>query len=730
MPAAIPAIASAVGTAFSAIGTALTATGIGATLLKLGVSVGLSILSRPKKPKDTSIATGTQVSFKADTNAGVPLVLGRTATGGNIIHVSTNGQEGHNIGLTYVVALSTGPCAGFDEFWVNNQQAAFGYNGNSEVVANGTWAGNMALRQFVGAQPDSWQELLGIADKDTTWDQTKVLSGLCYSMWFLSYDQQKYPTGVPQPMWVLRGPRVYDPRRDSTYPGGNGNQRPNDWTTWDFLGNDNPYLQALTWCLGHWQNGKLVHGAGIPISAIDVQAFIEGANMCDFYMWKIGGVVTSADKKWDVLKAMLQAGGGEPIKAGGKVSCISCTPKMALATIYTEHIKGKVTVTGTKSRRDRYNRIIPRYRSPDHNWQIISANPVSYDEFVSMDYGVRSKEIEYSLVQNVSQASQLAMYDIQNSREREPISIPLGIQWADYKVGDALNVQAPELGLDPRDVPVKVVILKRDIDLEQATCTLHCRTETDAKHNIALTTIGQGPSPNHLPGWSPDYLTAPAWYAWLVQGATLTSDNGQQVPIIRVYGGADNPWAHDVIVNYRKEGGTGADYFFSTVIGPAGNFWYDKVTINISTVTENTPYEVRLAYRDKLGVISPWTYFPEVWAGQASPPAMPEGMYAVVSTSNVQGYMSDWNVVDVVSDPVTAGAVGGTPPYSYSWGQIDGTPMYVTQWNSSVVQFHAPLPPGPGIFGTWRVTVTDSLEATATKDVHVSLFNITPGWTG
>src|SRR3546814_15038786 len=81
-----------------------------------------------------------------------------------------------------------------------------------------------------------------------------------------------------------------------------------------------------------------------------------------------------------------------------------------------------------KSRRDRFNTVIPRFRDEDSDWQIVSGAPISVPDYVTADGGRRTKENTYQLVQRFTgetgsiQAGQLAAYAIVNSREAGPIS--------------------------------------------------------------------------------------------------------------------------------------------------------------------------------------------------------------------------------------------------------------------------------------------------------------------
>ncbi len=65
---------------------------------------------------------------------------------------------------------------------------------------------------------------------------------------------------------------------------------------------------------------------------------------------------------------------------------------------------------------------------------------------------------------------------------------------------------------------------------------------------------------------------------------------------------------------------------------------------------------------------------------------------------------------------------GGTPGYTYSWTRISGsTAITAGSPTSASTSFSGTVPVSGAISAVFRVTVTDSVGATATADVTVSL---------
>ena len=576
------------------------------------------------------------ITFKADTSAGLPYVIGRSGSGGNIVFVDTS-NDGNNTWLHYLTVHSIGPVTGFDKFTANNVPVTFdaatgqanhlGYNwrglyteGVTYYVGDGVsysgsiyiceqtalnydptntdywqpagsyagpaWLSNMWQLQSLGPQPASY-----LAEPPGTgyvpeWTSSHTLSGLCESRWVLKGNTQSYPNGTPTPLWTIRGPAVYDPRLDSTYPGGSGPQRYFDWTTWSF--SENPFLHALTWCLGQTSNGKRIMGLGAPIARIDVAAFVHGANVCDANGWKVGGTAFSTDSKWDVLTAMLQAGCGAPMRNGALISCIVNAPRVSIATLSGADFTGPVSVAGCVPRKDRINRVIYQYRSESHAWQMVPATPIVVDAYVAADGQQRTKGVTMNYVQDVNQGAQLARYAIEDARELGPITGQLRPCWMGLQPGDCVTIDEEEYGLNGQDV----LILDRKIDASTACPNLTMRSETAAKHAFALGQTGVPPPAPSLTGV--DLVSAaPGSPPWTAIGATIAG-GGVSIPAIVLTGVVENPHATNLVVQIRTSaaGGSPAGAWTHFDSPPASA----AARVQISPLASGVAYDLQLSY--------------------------------------------------------------------------------------------------------------------------------------
>lgn len=577
---------------FATIGTlASAAAGV------LSLAAGLTA----KKP--TAEATGSQTSFSANPDAGAPMALGRTGTAGDI--VARFGWDtrdaGDNDRQAFVAALSLGPIAAIEGQTVDRSPVAYSATGG----AIGAFAGFMWSMTQLGALASPALGFGAGAGTPPGWTAQHGLSGKAAATWTLRFDTKAkmYQNGVPAPMWTVRGILAYDPRKDSTYPGGSGPHRMADpadtaaydaaMATWEWT--EDPYLLGLRWAHGLWQRDvrdpnsryQRVMGIGAPWAAIDVAAFVEGANVAQANGWTCGGMVYSGDGKWDTMKKILQAGMGEPLALGARISCFVNAPKVSLATVTIDDVVGAASVAATQPRRDRINTITPSFRLEANAWQHLPGAPISVPEHVAEDGGKRARAQDYWLIQNTKQVGTAVRYDIENAREFGPITLPVKLHWMGYKPGDCVTAVLPELGLNGQPI----LLLNRTLGAASGIVTLSARSETAAKHAFAL---GQTATPPPTPGVSgPPVVPVPAQNAWAITATSLISQ-AQTVPALVVSGSVDAGTADAVVIEYRTfASGQSIDAGWTS----AGVWSVGASRAEITSVRSGTAYEVAISYQ-------------------------------------------------------------------------------------------------------------------------------------
>ncbi|QBX38678.1 hypothetical protein E4M02_11185 [Brevundimonas sp. S30B] len=498
----------------------------------LGASTALSALTQPRVG-----AGGSPIAFKADPAAPLSGAMGRTGVGGRQVHANVWGKS--NLLISFATVLSLGPIQAVDGFTANTFAVTFpGAQGLAAPVE--PYRDKMWQSRRLGLPTDA--ALLPPTNVSngspgmTEWTSAHTLPQMAQVFWTMQNNSKRasYESGVPRPLWTLLGMRVWDPRQDSTYPGGSGAQRRDDWRTWTY--SESPQLHALAWARGHHKlnadgsidRTKRLAGVGAPDAAIDIDSFVQGANIAQANGWVISGEWTTADDKWQVLASMLQAGGAVPLNRGAQIGCMTEAPRASILTLTGADIVGPVSLSVMASRRDRYNTVIPRYRSETHRWEQVAAGEVTSSTYRTEDRNEpRTREIAYNYVRLAKQAAELAAYDLATARETLRGSIPSMPYMLGLRAGDAFTVSEPELALNGQ----KFVLEKRAFDPGSTIVTLEARSETDGKHAWAL---GQAASPPPSPSLTPPDTKpdAPDAEDWTVTPRPPAADGTQQPGLI------------------------------------------------------------------------------------------------------------------------------------------------------------------------------------------------------
>ena len=126
------------------------------------------------------------------------------------------------------------------------------------------------VRQFLGA-PVQTVDTVVQALFPTEWDANHPMTGCAGLALFFTYNEDAYPSGLPNVSAVVRGAKVYDPRLDST-AGGSGAHRLADSSTWQW--SESPPL-----LIGYYVMSEL--GGRLPSTAIRWADVADAANACD-----------------------------------------------------------------------------------------------------------------------------------------------------------------------------------------------------------------------------------------------------------------------------------------------------------------------------------------------------------------------------------------------------------------------------------------------------------------
>lgn len=593
MPFILPAAATAVAAAAPAVAAKV---GIMASLkavafnaiTNLAISAAMSAL-QPQVGQ-----AGRAFEFVIDPDGPIPFAAGRVGVPGSVVHRDTFGPDLMYYGIPAVLS-GAGPIDSYESFKADDETVTFDSNGKA---ITSQYAGELWYKNKLGAQPDtalvSPTGLKNSAALPGWTPDHKMSAKACFLIVMGENSKQTaFPTGEIKPLITFRGLKVWDPRLDSTWPGGSGSCRLDDPATWVY--SNDPHLWALKWALGLWEGptGKgapqvdyQVGGIGAKLSGIDVPALVAAANISEANGWTCSAYPNTDDDKHQVYEAFLQAGGSIYAQRAGKISCIQRGAiRSSIVTISAADTAGPLEIDTAASRIDRINTIRPRFWSEDHQWQLTAMPEIKVEAYVTEDDGVRPRGIDYPFVSDSTQAGQLAALQIANTREGIAGVIPLKPHLQRIRPGDAFTITEEGFVLDG----LKCLCLNTDYDPATGVVRVSFVSETDGKYAYALGLTPDPPETQVLTPASND-VTPPDGSEWAFTVEALT-EGGVTIPALTFNGAVDNSRAEQVIFEYRVVDTPERAWAGAGVEDP--NVTRKEVT----SITTGTQYEGAVSYR-------------------------------------------------------------------------------------------------------------------------------------
>jgi hypothetical protein len=139
---------------------------------------------------------------------------------------------------------------------------AYQYNFNTPTARIRYWNGSDSQNVGLDVAGDYGDEIR-VSDR---------FAGIATSIIDFEYDQDIYVQGHPKVSAVIRGKKLYDPRKDGTIAGQLGTHRALVASTWEW--SENPALQVLDYA-------RHTNGWRLPLEDINIKDIIESANVCD-----------------------------------------------------------------------------------------------------------------------------------------------------------------------------------------------------------------------------------------------------------------------------------------------------------------------------------------------------------------------------------------------------------------------------------------------------------------
>ncbi|MEE4752807.1 DUF1983 domain-containing protein [Pseudomonas alliivorans] len=348
--------------------------------------------------------------------APVRFILGKVSTGGILVWAQEQGgaqSDGEEIHLVYV--LCEGAVDGLEGIYFGEEEiSTYGEFASYELVVNPT-----EVNAFLKANCPDWKD-------------SQIGRGLSFVRITLKYSAEKFPSGIPDTRFVVRGRNdIYDPRTGS-----------NGYST-------NTALQIL-WFLRNRCN--------VPDDEIVFETFASAANVCDETITNADGsvsqryrtscVIGADEQRPNVLQKLEAACAGKLIRVGGRWMLqagayygpydFEITEDMVIGTI-----SGSTEPTNDSA----INTVRGTFIDPEQSWTETDYPEVVVDEWVLEDGGEAAETLTFSYVTDPYQAQRLANIELRRRRAGGAISIPMNFAGYNCRPGRVVRVNLPSLNI-------------------------------------------------------------------------------------------------------------------------------------------------------------------------------------------------------------------------------------------------------------------------------------------
>lgn len=432
----------------------------------IGIGVGLAssaLMPTPKIPKSQL----SRLNVSLDPNTPRKAVMGTTAYPLDLRYHEASGTDQEFI--DYIIAVAAHKVASIDEIWFEEKRA---WTASGGVTS--TYSGYLTVQ----TRTEGTAANAITINSGAVWDSDCRLTGCAYVYLRIKRTGNTKKTesplvqGLPSRITIIgEGALLYDPRLDSTVPGGSGSHRANDQTTWGTYAGaddyDNPALQLLWFLLGWKINGKLSIGAGVPPERIDLESFITAANICDEDItlatggtqkrYRTSGTASDEDDRMEAINTFLACMNGTLRDNGGKLTLALLKNDLADPVLDFDDgdFLGEFAWDQTGGGLSQGHNIIRgRYVDPSNNslYQLAEYPEVSLP---SPDGIERVMTFDLPFVEDGRRAQRLAKQVLQRHQFRGQLSAEFSAKALGCDVGDIVHVSLEALGFNEK--PFRVV---------------------------------------------------------------------------------------------------------------------------------------------------------------------------------------------------------------------------------------------------------------------------------
>lgn len=432
--------------------TLLGSVGVGAALGGL-----MSIMPKPKIP-DLSSEFGREIQLSGDPLAPRKVCYGEAWTAGVLRYHNTDGDNNEDLYL--VIVLAGTEIDSVQAVEVDGTTVTIDSNG--DVTTPSKWSGLLNIRFHLGADDQTADTTLVSLFSDhatAPWTTDHRLRGLAYAIVKLTFDEEDMNT-PPQMRFKLRGRKVYDPRKDDTQTGGDGDHRLSDPSTWEW--SQNAVLCARDFARGVYVNSRAIAGMRVDDTRFVAANVIAEANVCDEDVeladestqnrYEVDGFIDPRQDHGTNLRHFEVAMGGDITFADGKWRFFAGAYRAPTLHLQDRHFIGPLQHIVHKGESSRVDTIQGVFASASDSGDVLDYPPISLDSATSGEE--RMMRMDFALVSDGARAQRCAKLLLEREAAGKRITCTTNLYGLRAVPGETINITHAAFGLSTQAMRV------------------------------------------------------------------------------------------------------------------------------------------------------------------------------------------------------------------------------------------------------------------------------------
>jgi len=538
-----------------------------------------------RKPKISTGEVLARTNISVDPQTLGKWIFGETSAGTDVVY----SEKIDETAIVHVIAAAAHEVESFGSLYINDELITL-----SGTSATGAWANALSVYRNLGTETQS-----ALSIPSSSWPSSARGLGIAhYALkWDFSSDNGKkqlsggIPTRITQ---VIRGAKLYDPRKDSTR-GGTGSHRADNQSTWEW--SDNWALVVAHYLLGWYSGGSLIYGVGTDPDNIDWASVITMADVCDTVVdskpkYRVGGIFAITQDHENIIGQLESAVGGKVSMFGGKYYVwVPHNDLTSVGTLTDADIVAEAGIIYTPSGpiEGLFNTARGQYVEPSLLYLLQPYPEVIESAAVTEDGKDRVLQQDFALIQDVEIAERVARELVRRSRFSGSIKVVVGPKGLLVKPFDVITVNFRETNFTNE--------LFRVISMQYSAGGAIIMELLEEDASIYDVTTPLGPSLVQLDPTAYNPATAYSVSSLSLTNVSIAGSGGTVIDGVRVSWATPSSFVEFTEGGFRKSGDS--------------DFIYDRVERGatsgvIAPVQPNTLYEFRVRHVSINGVAGPY----------------------------------------------------------------------------------------------------------------------------